>query len=153
MTIRHRYTRTLDERVERLAERWILGALIIHLGGGIRGVIVQAADEIAARWNDGRPGHIALIPLRDRPAMGGMVYVRWEDGDACWCRVDVLQLVDRAGVYRVWEDRPGDAPVYRLAVQPGDQAPTWWAARELPTGWRWATRAEADAGNVLAGAA
>lgn len=150
MTTRYRHAVTLDERLSRLAERWILGALIIHLGGRLRGVIIQTADEIAARWNDGRPGHVALIQLRDRAALGGMVYVRWEDGDASWCRVDVLQLVDTAGIYRVWDNGLGDAPVHRLAV--GDAAPTWWAARELPPDWRWATRNEADVAAVLAGA-
>lgn len=152
MTTAYRYAATADERVARLATRWILGALIIHFGGRLRGVIIQTADEWATRWNDGKAGHVALIPLRDRAAMGGMVYVRWEHGDASWCRVDVLQLVDTAGIYRIWDNGLGDAPVHRLAVPFEDAAPTWWAARELPPDWRWATRDEVDVAAVLAGA-
>lgn len=152
MTTPHRYARTPDQRITHLAERWPAGALIT-IGDDLRGVIVQAADDIAARWNDGRPGHVALMRLRDQPdTYGGLIYARWEHGDASWARVDELRLIDRDGVYRIWEDSPGRAPVHRLAIRDGDE-PTWWAATALPTEWGWVTRDDEQSMAALGAAA
>lgn len=138
-----RYAPTLDERITSLSRRWSVGTLIRHHGSGLRGVVVPARDGISARWNNGRPGHAALLPFRDREGLGGLLHIRWEHGDACWVRVDVLTLVDRIGLYRV-HGRIGTAPVHRLATDPVRPAgrilvPLGGA---LPDGWRWTERDE-----------
>ncbi|MFC7593543.1 hypothetical protein ACFQYP_64945 [Nonomuraea antimicrobica] len=115
------------------------------------GVIITAADDIAARWHDGGRGHVSLLPYRDRQDLGGLVHVAWENGDACWTRVDVLELVDQVGIYRVQHRRLGVAPVQRLAVRAGE--PYWWRPDELPDGLRWAGRHEPFAQVALVGAA
>lgn len=80
-----------DARITQLSRRWPLGTAVRHNGTGRHGVLVLAADEFAARWNDGREGHIALMPYRDRATeLGALLYVRWSCGDECWTRIDVL---------------------------------------------------------------
>lgn len=137
---RARYVSTVDERLARLAERWPPGALVRNLGGGLRGVITVAADDIAKRWNDGSPGHLALMPLRKEPGLGGMVYADWEHGDSCWSRVDVLEIVDRIGLYRRFPARADRAPIFRLAASCDELV--WWGGSHLLPGWSWAARTD-----------
>ncbi|GIH98108.1 hypothetical protein [Planobispora takensis] len=138
-----RYVPTLEERIASLGHRWPIGTLIRHYGSGLRGVVVPVRDVIAARWNDGRPGHAALLPFRDRDGLGGLLHIRWEHGDACWVRVDMLTMIDRTGLYRV-HGRMGAAPMHRLAndpARPGEQVLVP-LGHPLPDGWRWTARDE-----------
>lgn len=147
----NRYSLSVDDRVARLGQRWPIGALIRHNGTGIHGVLAPTHDSVAARWNDGRPGHVALLPFRDREGLGGLLHIHWEHGDACWTRVDVLALVDRDGLYRV-HGRIGAAPVHRLATNPAQPTERVLVplSHALPNGWGWTGRDEQLADEVLA---
>lgn len=140
-----------EVRVSRLAERWPIGTLVRHSSTGKRAVVWPVGDELAARWNDGRAGHVALLRYRHRPELGGLLYVQWEHGDSCWTRIDVLELVDAVGMYRIWEERFGDAPVYRLGLHAGE--PHWFGGTNLSGAGPWAQRGQVAFDEVLAVAA
>ncbi|MDX3106062.1 hypothetical protein [Nonomuraea angiospora] len=141
---------TAEARISRLAARWPVGALIRHHGTHMRGVVVTAADEIAARWHNSGHGHVSLLPYRDRQDLGGLVNVAWEHGDTCWTRIDVLEVVDATGVYHVEEEQYGFAPVYRLAVR--DHRLYWSPEESLMDGYRWANRDDQLVADILAAA-
>ncbi|MFG1873356.1 hypothetical protein ACGFIV_00785 [Sphaerisporangium sp. NPDC049003] len=141
MTQQSRYVLSADEQLTKLAERWPPGSLIINLAGRQRGVVTVVADSIASDWNDGNPGHLALMAMRQEAGLGGLVHAAWEHGDSCWTRVGSLGIEDRDGLYRVIQDQefPWWIPVYRLAEVDGELI--WWPAdRELLSEWSWADR-------------
>lgn len=122
-----------EEQLTELASQWPAAALVRGRDSRVMGAIVVTDDEIAARWNSGLPGHLALGAHHQ-----GLVHVEWEGRrrDSAWAPPDGLELVDGSGIYQVW---PEDHKMYRLALV--ISALCWCdPAYPLTTSMRWAGR-------------